>query len=56
LDSINPMVAARMAAALENWRRYDEKRQALMRAELETTLKQPGLSSNLFEVASKMLQ
>ncbi|HEX3942635.1 MAG TPA: DUF3458 domain-containing protein, partial [Rhizomicrobium sp.] len=56
LDSINPQVAARMAAAFENWRRYDEERQALMRAELETTLKQPGLSSNLFEVVSKMLQ
>ncbi|HEX3653678.1 MAG TPA: aminopeptidase N [Rhizomicrobium sp.] len=56
LDSINPMVAARMAAAFENWRRYDDKRHVLMRGELETTLKQPGLSSNLFEVASKMLQ
>ncbi|HEX3943418.1 MAG TPA: aminopeptidase N [Rhizomicrobium sp.] len=56
LDSINPQVAARMSAAFENWRRYDEERQALMRAELETTLKQPGLSSNLFEVVSKMLQ
>ncbi len=56
LDSINPMVAARMAAAFENWRRYDEKRQTLMQAELETTLKQTNLSSNLFEVISKMLQ
>jgi aminopeptidase N len=56
LDSINPQVAARMSAAFENWRRYDEKRQALLRAELETTLKQPGLSSNLFEVVGKMLQ
>ena len=39
----------------ENWRRYDEKRQALMRAELESILKQPGLSTNLFEVTTKML-
>ncbi|MBV9570448.1 MAG: aminopeptidase N [Alphaproteobacteria bacterium] len=56
LDAINPQVAARMAAAFENWRRYDEKRRSLMRAELEKTLNKPGLSSNLFEVASKMLQ
>jgi aminopeptidase N len=56
LDSINPMVAARMAAAFENWRRYDDARQALMRGQLEETLKREGLSSNLFEVASKMLQ
>jgi aminopeptidase N len=55
LDPINPQVAARMAAAFENWRRYDDKRQALMRAELESILKQPGLSANLFEVSGKML-
>jgi aminopeptidase N len=55
LDSINPQVAARMFAAFENWRRYDNKRQALMRGELETTAKMKGLSSNLFEVATKML-
>ncbi|HEY4115409.1 MAG TPA: aminopeptidase N, partial [Rhizomicrobium sp.] len=56
LDSINPMVAARMASAFENWRRYDDRRQALMRGQLEETLAKEGLSSNLFEVASKMLQ
>jgi aminopeptidase N len=55
LDSINPMVAARMAAAFENWRRYDDSRQALVRGQLEGILKKEGLSSNLFEVASKML-
>ncbi|HEY1961733.1 MAG TPA: aminopeptidase N C-terminal domain-containing protein, partial [Rhizomicrobium sp.] len=56
LDSINPQVAARMAAAFENWRRYDDARQQSMRAELETILKKPGLSANLFEVASKILK
>jgi aminopeptidase N len=55
LNAINPMVAARMAGAFENWRRYDAARQALMRAELETTMKMNGLSPNLFEVAGKML-
>jgi aminopeptidase N len=55
LDALNPQVAARMAAAFENWRRYDEKRQGLMRAELESILKKPGLSTNLFEVTAKML-
>jgi aminopeptidase N len=44
-----------MAAAFEAWRRYDANRQALMRAELEATLKVPSLSANLFEVATKML-
>jgi aminopeptidase N len=55
LDKINAQVAARMAGAFETWRRFDEKRQALMRRELETIAKTPGLSSNLFEVAGKML-
>jgi aminopeptidase N len=55
LDSINPMVAARMAGAFENWRRYDAPRQALMKGELEATAKMNGLSPNLFEVAGKML-
>ncbi len=55
LDPINPQIAARLAGAFETWRRYDEGRQALMRAELETILKQSGISPNLFEVASKIL-
>jgi aminopeptidase N len=55
LDAINPQVAARMAGAFENWRRYDGKRQALMRGELEKTAQMKGLSANLFEVATKML-
>ncbi|MBV9991815.1 MAG: aminopeptidase N [Alphaproteobacteria bacterium] len=55
LDAINPQVASRMAAAFEAWRRYDDRRQSMMRAQLEETLKVSGLSPNLFEVASKML-
>jgi aminopeptidase N len=55
LDKINPQVAARMAGAFEAWRRYDEKRRTLMQAELSQTVKLPGISANLFEVASKML-
>jgi aminopeptidase N len=55
LDAINPQVAARMAAAFENWRRYDDSRQRLMRAELESILNKTGLSTNLFEVTTKLL-
>jgi aminopeptidase N len=55
LDPMNPLVAARMAGAFETWRRYDGKRQTLMRAELEAILAQKGLSPNLFEVATKIL-
>jgi aminopeptidase N len=55
LDGINPQVAARMAGAFENWRRYDTNRQQRMRAELEAMLAMPERSSNIFEVAGKML-
>jgi aminopeptidase N len=55
VDSINPQVSSRMSAAFEAWRRYDPKRQALMRGELESMLKVEGISPNLFEVATKML-
>jgi aminopeptidase N len=55
LDKLNAMVAARMAGAFETWRRFDEKRQALVRHELETMVKTPGISSNLFEITTKML-
>ncbi|HEY4944263.1 MAG TPA: aminopeptidase N [Rhizomicrobium sp.] len=56
LDKINPQVAARMAGAFEAWRRYDPARQGLMRGELETLTRLDGLSANLFEVATKMLE
>ncbi len=55
LDPINPQVAARLAGAFETWRRYDPARQALMRGELEATLKLPNLSPNLFEISKKIL-
>jgi len=55
LDKINALVAARMAGAFETWRRFDERRRSLMRAELTAMVKTPGVSSNLYEVATKML-
>jgi aminopeptidase N len=55
LDPMNPQVAARLAGSFESWRRYGEARQALMRAEVEAIKALPGISPNLFEVASKIL-
>jgi aminopeptidase N len=55
LDSMNPQVAARMAGAFESWRRYDETRQGLMRAELKAIQDLASISPNLFEVVGKML-
>jgi aminopeptidase N len=55
LDPINPQTAAKLLPPLGRWRRFDEKRQALMKAELERIVAQPGLSKDLFEQASKSL-
>jgi aminopeptidase N len=40
---------------LGRWKRYDERRAALMRAELESIVATPGLSKDVFEQASKSL-
>ncbi len=55
LDNINPQVAARQIPALGRWKRYDEVRQDLMKAELDRILSTPGLSKDVFEQASKSL-
>ncbi|MBJ7500857.1 MAG: aminopeptidase N [Sphingopyxis sp.] len=55
LDPKNPQTAARMIPPLGRWKRFDEGRQALMKAELERILAQPGLSRDVTEQASKSL-
>jgi aminopeptidase N len=55
LDPANPQVAARIVAPLGQWRRVNESRQALMKAELRRVLALAGLSTNTFEMASKSL-
>ncbi|KAI3990707.1 hypothetical protein MKX01_023007 [Papaver californicum] len=55
LDKINPQVASRMVSAFSRWRRYDETRQALAKAQLEMIMSTNGLSENVFEIASKSL-
>ncbi|KAJ1411798.1 Peptidase M1, alanyl aminopeptidase [Sesbania bispinosa] len=55
LDKINPQVASRMVSAFSRWRRYDENRQKLAKAQLEKIMSANGLSENVFEIASKSL-
>ncbi len=56
LDPLNPQVAARLMGPFSRLRRYDAGRRALMRAELERIAATPGLSPDVFEVASKSLE
>lgn len=55
LDAINPQIAARLVTALGTWRRFDERRQGLMRGELQRIHDLENLSHNSFEMASKSL-
>ncbi|KAG6526404.1 hypothetical protein ZIOFF_016388 [Zingiber officinale] len=55
LDILNPQVASRMVSAFSRWRRYDEHRQALAKAQLELIMSANGLSENVYEIASKSL-
>ena len=55
LDPKNPQTAARMSTAFESWPRYDADRQAMMRAALQRILATPGLSTDLSEMAGRML-
>jgi len=55
LDALNPQVAARMAAAFNSWTRYDEGRQALMKAELGRIAATDGLSPDVAEIVNNAL-
>jgi aminopeptidase N len=54
-DKLNPQVAARLVPPFGRWRRFEPKRAALMKAELERIVAAPGLSKDVFEQASKSL-
>jgi aminopeptidase N len=55
LDPVNPQIAARLVSAFTMWNRYDEKRKALMKAQLERILRTGKLSKDVFEIVTKSL-
>ena len=56
LDKLNPQVSSRTARSLIQWRRYNEKRGELMKAELEKLKEMEGISDDLYEIVSKGLK
>ncbi len=56
IDRLNPSTAAKLIPPLGRWRRFDQARAALMKAELHRVLETPGLSKDVFEQASKSLE
>lgn len=55
VDPLNPQTAAKLIPPLGRWRRFDEARAGLMKAQLERVLATPGLSKDVFEQVSKSL-
>jgi aminopeptidase N len=53
MDTFNPQMAARIVTPLTRWQRYDERRQALMRAQLETLVAAQDVSKDLYEIVTK---
>ncbi len=54
-DKLNPQIAARLVPPLGRWRRFEPKRSALMREQLERIVDTRGLSRDVYEQASKSL-
>jgi len=55
LNTLNPQIASRMVTGLAQWRRYDDKRQLLMKAQLQRIVATEHLSKDVYEIASKSL-
>lgn len=54
-DKLNPQTAARLVPPLGRWRRFGAERAALMKAQLQRIVAEPGVSKDVFEQASKSL-
>ncbi len=55
LDPVNPQTTARMLSAFETWRRYNPDRQSKMTAALKKILASENLSSDSFEMVTRIL-
>lgn len=54
-DKLNPQIAARLVPAFGKWQRFEPKRSAMMREQLERIVGTAGLSRDTYEQASKSL-
>jgi aminopeptidase N len=54
LDKLNPQVASRVAQVFTNYKRYDDKRRALIKNTLQSMQKMQ-LSKDLYEIVNKSL-
>jgi len=55
VDQTNNQAAARLCGSFSLWKKYDPSRQALMKAQLSRIKDAPGVSKDVFEIASRSL-
>jgi aminopeptidase N len=56
IDAMNPQIASRLSVPLTRWKRHNEKRQQLMKAELQRLIALPRLSKDVYELVEKSLK
>jgi aminopeptidase N len=56
LNTINPLIAARLLPPLSEWAPHLPQRQSLMRAQLQRIASHSGLSADVYEVVSRALE
>ena len=55
IEAANPQLAARLVAALNSYRRFDESRQAMMESELKRISAVPTLCKDVREIVQRAL-
>ena len=55
LNRLNPQIASRLLVPLSRWKHYDEQRKSHMESVIRTISDDPGLSSDVYELISKIL-
>ncbi|NDV00142.1 aminopeptidase N [Pseudoroseicyclus tamaricis] len=53
-DKVNPQIAARLSTAFQTWKRYGERRQEMIQAQLARVAEAEGLSRDLREMVVRM--
>ena len=56
IEEFNPQIAARLLGALRSWRSLEPKRRALAKAEIKRIIAKEGLSRDVYEIASRMIE
>ncbi|MFV2004833.1 MAG: aminopeptidase N, partial [Gammaproteobacteria bacterium] len=56
IDVMNPQIASRLCVPLTRWKRFSEKRQQLMKSELQRLISLPKLSKDVSELVEKSLK